>query len=65
MAKLTNYIPEPKEDYDVDNQRQIMESLNTMKQQLNFSFQQDLKNEQDAFNYFLSWAYNIKTHLRY
>jgi len=25
-----------------------------MKQQLNFSFQEDLKNEQDAFNYFLS-----------
>ena len=45
-----NYL----EEYDVDNQRQIMESLNTMKQQLNFSFQQDLKNEQDAFNYFLS-----------
>jgi hypothetical protein len=39
--------------------------LNTMKQQLNFSFQQDLKNELDTFNYFLSWAYNIKTHLRY
>ena len=54
MAKITNYIPEPKEEYDVDNQRQIMESLNTMKQQLNFSFQQDLKNEQDTFNYFLS-----------
>ena len=65
MAKITNYIPEPKEEYDVDNQRQIMESLNTMKQQLNFSFQQDLKNEQDAFNYFLSWAYSIKMHLRY
>jgi len=60
MAKITNYIPEPKEDYDVDNQRQIMESLNTMKQQLNFSFQQDLKNELDTFNYFLSWPYNIK-----
>ena len=43
MAKITNYIPEPKEEYNVDNQRQIMESLNTMKQQLNFSFQQDLK----------------------
>jgi len=65
MAKITNYIPEPKEDYDVDNQRQIMESLNTMKQQLNFSFQQDLKNEIDTFNYFLSWVYNIKMHLRY
>jgi len=65
MAKITNYIPEPKEEYDVDNQRQIMESLNTMKQQLNFSFQEDLKNELDTFNYFLSWVYNIKMHLRY
>jgi hypothetical protein len=54
MAKLTNYIPEPKPEYEVENQRQILESLNTMKQQLNFSFQQDLKNEQDTFNYFLS-----------
>ena len=54
MAKITNYIPEPQEKYDVNNQRQILESLDSMKQQLNFSFQQDLKNEQDAFNYFLS-----------
>ena len=54
MAKITNYIPEPKPEYEVDNQRQIIESLTTMKQQLNFSFQQDLKNEQDTFNYFLS-----------
>jgi len=54
VAKITNYIPEPKEEYEVDNQRQIIESLTTMKQQLNFSFQQDLKNEQDAFNYFMS-----------
>ena len=54
MAKVTNYIPEPKQEYDVENQRQIIESMTTMKQQLNFSFQQDLKNEQDAFNYFLS-----------
>ena len=54
MAKVTAYIPEPKQEYDVENQRQIIESLTTMKQQLSFSFQQDLKNEQDAFNYFLS-----------
>ena len=60
MAKLTNYIPEPKQEYEVENQRQILESLNTMKQQLNFSFQQDLKNEQDTFNYFLSCQYNIR-----
>jgi len=54
MAKITNYIPEPSQEYDVENQRQIIESMTTMKQQLNFSFQQDLKNEQDTFNYFLS-----------
>ena len=54
MAKITNYIPEPKPEYEVENQRQIIESLTTMKQQLNFSFQQDLKNEQEAFNYFLT-----------
>ena len=54
MAKLTNYIPEPQQEYDVENQRQVLEALNTLQQQLNFSFQQDLKNEQDAFTYFLS-----------
>ena len=47
MAKLTNYIPEPKQEYDVENQRQIIESMTTMKQQLNFSFQEDLKQEVD------------------
>ena len=54
MAKITVYIPEPKEEYDVSNQRQVLEALDTVKNQLNFSFQNDLKNEQEAFNYFLS-----------
>ena len=54
MAKIINYIPEPTPTYDPSNQRQILEALDTLKQQLNFSFQQDLKNEQDTFNYFLS-----------
>ena len=54
MAKGTAYIPEPKPEYDAENQRQVLEALNTLQQQLNFSFQQDLKNEQEAFNYFLA-----------
>jgi hypothetical protein len=54
MAKITVYIPEPQEEYDVSNQRQVLEALDTVKNQLNFSFQQDLKNEQEAFNYFLA-----------
>jgi hypothetical protein len=54
MAKITAIIPEPKEIYDPENQRQIMASLETLKNQLNFAFQKDLKDEQDTFNYFLS-----------
>ena len=54
MAKITSYIPEPKQEYDVENQRQILESLSTLKDQLNFSFQQDLKNEEDQKNWFFS-----------
>jgi hypothetical protein len=53
MAKITAYIPEPKNEYDPSNQRQILESLNTIKDQLNFSFQKDLKDELEAFCWFL------------
>ena len=54
MAKVTAYIPEPKQEYEVENQRQIIESLTTLKQQLNFSFQQDLRNEEDAKEWFFN-----------
>ena len=54
MAKITAYIPEPKEQYEVDNQRQILQSIDTIKNELNFTFQNDLKEEQDTYNYFLS-----------
>jgi hypothetical protein len=54
MAKITAYIPEPKQEYEVDNQRQILESVATLKDQLNFSFQNDLKEEQDTYNWFIS-----------
>ena len=54
MAKITAYIPEPKQDYEVSNQRQIIEAIDTLKNQLNFSFQKDIKNEQDNFNWFIT-----------
>ena len=54
MAKITIFIPEPKDQYEAENQRQISQALRTTQDQLNTNFQQDLKNEQDAFNYFLS-----------
>ena len=52
MAKITVYIPEPKEQYEVTNQRQITSSLETLKNQLNFSFQEDLKQEIERFTWF-------------
>ena len=54
MAKITSYIPEPHPQYQVENQRQILASIETIKNELNFAFQNDLKEEQDTFNYFIS-----------
>tara|TARA_Y100000385_G_C12761613_1_gene495335 strand:+ start:519 stop:683 length:165 start_codon:yes stop_codon:yes gene_type:complete len=53
MAKINNYIPEPKPEYDVENQRQILESLATLKDQLNTSFQEEVKQEIEARSFFL------------
>jgi len=52
MAKITVFIPEPKEQYDITNQRQINSSLETLKNQLNFSFQEELKQEVERFTWF-------------
>jgi|TARA_R100000734_G_C3255292_1_gene55589 DNA primase len=54
MARVDIVIPEPTPVYTEDNQRQVAQSLQTLKDKLNTSYQQELKNEQDAFNYFLS-----------
>ena len=52
MAKITSYIPEPKEEYDVDNQRQILRAVDTIKTELNFSYQDDLRKELERFSWF-------------
>ena len=53
MAKITAYIPEPTQEYNADNQRQILEAVTTIKNQLNFGFQKDLKDELEAFSWFI------------
>jgi len=55
MAKINLYIPEPPQDYTVDSLRQINQALETLKDQLNFSFQEELKQELERF----TW-YNIR-----
>ena len=54
MARVDIIIPEPSPEYTEENQRQINQSLRTMQDKLKTSYQQELKNEQDAFNYFLT-----------
>jgi hypothetical protein len=52
MARITTYVPEPKEEYDVENQRQILRSIDTMKNELNFSYQDDLRKELERFTWY-------------
>jgi len=54
MARVDIIIPEPTPTYTETNQRQIAQTLQTLKDKLNTSYQQELKNELDTFNYFLS-----------
>ena len=53
MAKITINIPEPSQEYSVENQRQVLQALETLKSQLNFSYQKDLKDELETFSWFL------------
>jgi hypothetical protein len=54
MAKINIRIPEPKEEYDFSNQKQINRSLTIMKDQLNSTFLDEVKQEQERFSWFLS-----------
>ena len=54
MAKINVKIPEPKPQYEVDNQRQISRSITSMVEQLNSTFLTQEKEEQERFNFFLS-----------
>ena len=52
MAKINVRIPEPKEDYDVSNQKQINRAITIMKEQLNSTFLDELKQETERFTWF-------------
>ena len=53
MAKINILIPEPKDPYTVDNFRQINQTLETLQNQLNTSYLNDIKNEQEIFAWFI------------
>ncbi len=54
MAKIVVRLPEPKKEYSEDNQRQINRTLTSLIQQLNSTYLQPDKDDQERFNFFLS-----------
>ena len=54
MARVDIIIPEPTPQYKEENQRQVTQSLRTMQDKLNTSYQQEIKNEQDTFSWFIA-----------
>ena len=54
MTKINIRIPEPKTEYDVSNQKQINRALTIMKDQLNSTFLDEVKQEQERFAFFMN-----------
>ena len=52
MPKVNVRIPEPKEEYEVDNQRQINRSITLIVEQLNSTFLTEQKENQERFTWF-------------
>ena len=54
MAKVIVRLPEPKEEYDVSNQKQINRAIALIVEQLNSTFLNDQKQETERFTWFKS-----------
>ena len=52
MAKIVIRLPEPKEEYDVSNQKQINRAVALIVEQLNSTFLNELKQETERFTWF-------------
>ena len=54
MSKIVVRLPEPRKVYTEDNQRQINKSIASVIEQLNSTYQQPEKDDQERYNFFLS-----------
>ena len=52
MAKIVVRLPEPKEEYDVSNQKQINRAIALIVEQLNSTYLQDLKEDNERYAWF-------------
>jgi hypothetical protein len=54
MAKINVYVPEPPKEYTEEGFRQINQAISTVENQLNTSFQEELKQEVERFTWYNS-----------
>mgnify|MGYP006908424982 CR=1 FL=1 len=54
MAKINIKLPEPKEEYDISNQKQINRAVALIVEQLNSTFLDEQKQEQERYSWFVS-----------
>jgi hypothetical protein len=52
MAKINVTLPIPSPEYNPNNQQQIVQTIDQLKDQLNYTFQEELKQELQRFTWF-------------
>ena len=53
MAKIVQSLTQPNQEYDVITARSLVRDIDGIVQKLNTTYQQDLKDEVEAQNFFL------------
>ena len=60
MAKIVQVITRPSNEYDVQTAEAQVRDLDAIVEKLNSTFQEELKDEIEAFNFFINyWLINI------
>ena len=54
MARIVQALTQPGEEYDQQLQQSFVRDVDSIIQKLNTTFQQDLKDEVDAANFFIA-----------
>ena len=54
MAKIVQALTQPGENYDQQLQQSFVRDVDSIVQKLNSTFQQDLKDELEAINFYLA-----------
>ena len=60
MAKIVQVITRPSNEYDIQTAEAQVRDLDAIVEKLNSTFQEELKDEIEAFNFFINyWLINI------